>query len=195
MASNVAFRPARRDDARDIAALFRISSEGVADYVWTTLQDDYPGLSLIEIGERRYQRENTDFSYQNCLMAEADGAVVGMMHSYAMPDVLEPLPADFDPVLRPAAELEIPGSLYISGLALQPDFRNRGVGTALLACAHERARELGLGQVSLLVFEANEGAVRLYERHGFHAVDRRRLVPHPLIHCTGDVLLFVTDTR
>lgn len=195
MASDVAFRPARRDDARDIAALFRISSEGVADYVWTTLQDDYPGLSLPEIGERRYRRENTDFSYQNCLMAEADGAVVGMMHSYAMPDALEPLPDDFDPVLRPMAELEIPGSLYISGLALRPDFRNRGVGTELLGRALGRARELGLGQVSLLVFEANQGAVRLYERHGFREVGRRTLVPHPLIHCTGDVLLFVTDTR
>ena len=52
---------------------------------------------------------------------------------------------------------------------------------------------MGLGQVSLLVFEANDGAVRLYRRHGFREVDRRTLVPHPLIHCTGDVLLFVTD--
>jgi len=193
MTPDVTIRDARREDARAIAELFRISSEGVADYVWTTLQDDYPGLSLVEIGERRYQRENTDFSYHNCLMVEAEGAVVGMMHSYAMPAVLEPVPADFDPVLRPAAELEIPGSLYISGLALLPDFRNRGVGSELLNRAHDRARAMGLGQVSLLVFEANDGAVRLYRRHGFREVDRRTLVPHPLIHCTGDVLLFVTD--
>jgi len=193
--TDVTFRSARKEDAREIAELFQISSEGVADYVWTTLQDDYPGLSLIEIGERRYQRKNTDFSYQNCLMVEADGAAVGMMHSYAMPDTLEPLPDDFDPVLRPAAELEIPGSLYISGLALRPDFRNRGTGTRLLERAHRRARELGLGQISLLVFEANEGGVRLYLRHGFREVDRRTLVPHPLIHCTGDVLLFVTDVK
>jgi ribosomal protein S18 acetylase RimI-like enzyme len=195
MTGGVTFRDARREDARAIAELFRISSEGVADYVWTTLQDGYPGLSLVEIGERRYQRENTDFSYQNCLMVETEGAVVGMMHSYAMPDTLEPLPDDLDPVLRPAAELEIPGSLYISGLALQPDFRNRGVGTRLLGQAYERARGMGLGQVSLLVFEANEGAVRLYRRHGFREVDRRTLVPHPLIHCTGDVLLFATDVK
>lgn len=193
--TDVLYRAARKDDAREIAALFRISSEGVADYVWTTLQDDYPGLSLIEIGERRYQRENTDFSYQNCLMVEVDGAIAGMMHSYAMPDVIEPLPEDFDPVLRPAAELEIPGSLYISGLALQPDYRNRGLGGAMLGKAHDRARGMGLAQISLLVFEANEGAVRLYKRHGFREIDRRTLVPHPLIHCTGDVLLFATDTR
>lgn len=195
MTPGVTFRAAREDDARDIAELFQISSEGVADYVWTTLQDDYPGLSPLEIGERRYRRKNTDFSYQNCLMAEADGAAVGMMHSYAMPDVIEPLPGDFDPVLRPAAELEIPGSLYISGLAFRPNYRNRGLGSAMLEKAHDRARGMGLSQISLLVFEENKGAVRLYERHGFREIDRRPLVPHPLIHCTGDVLLFAADVR
>lgn len=193
MPADATFRDARMSDARAIAALFQISSEGVADYVWTTLQDDYPGLSLVEIGERRYQRENTDFSYQNCLMVESGGTVVGMMHSYAMPETLAPVPDDFDPVLRPMAELEIPGSLYISGLALQPAFRNRGLGAQLLGRARGRARTMGLGQLSLLCFEANEGAVRLYRRHGFREVGRRTLVPHPLIHCTGDVLLFVTD--
>jgi ribosomal protein S18 acetylase RimI-like enzyme len=193
--ATVAFRSARKEDAREIAELFQISSEGVSDYVWTALRDEYPGLPLIEIGERRYQRENTDFSYQNCLMVEANGAAIGMMHSYAMPDSLEPVPDDFDPVLRPMAELEIAGSLYISGLALRPDFRNRRIGTRLLDRAHRRAHELGLGQISLLVFEANEGGVRLYRRHGFREVDRRTLVPHPLIHCTGDVLLFVTDVK
>ncbi|MEM9683746.1 MAG: GNAT family N-acetyltransferase, partial [Pseudomonadota bacterium] len=79
------FGPARREDARVIAELFQISSDGVADYVWKTLEGDYPGLSLIEIGERRYARENTDFSYENCLMAKFGGQIAGMMHSYAMP--------------------------------------------------------------------------------------------------------------
>jgi hypothetical protein len=54
-------RPARSGDCRRIAELFRISSDGVADYIWRTLQADYPGLSLLEIGERRYARENTAF--------------------------------------------------------------------------------------------------------------------------------------
>lgn len=195
MKTGVTFRAARKDDARAIAELFRISSEGVADYVWTTLQDDYPGLSLLEIGERRYRRENTDFSYQNCLIAAVDGATAGMLHSYAMPDVIEPLPDDLDPVLRPMAELEIPGSLYISGLAFHPDHRNRGLGGAMLERAHARAGERGLGQISLLVFEENDGAVRLYKRHRFREVDRRTLVPHPLIHCTGDVILMAVDTQ
>jgi len=195
MTDTMTFRPARRDDARPIAELFQISSDGVADYVWTLLQSEYPGLSLIEIGERRYARQDTDFSYENCIVAESGGEVVGMLHSFAMPDEIEPPPADMDPVLRPYAELEIAASLYISGLALKPAFRGQGIGTKFLGLAHERARTLGLQTLSLLVFEANEGAVRLYEREGFTEQDRRAIVPHPLIHYTGDAILMAAKVR
>ncbi len=47
------FRPATIEDCYDIARLFKIASGGVAEYTWTTMQVDYPGLSPIEIGERR----------------------------------------------------------------------------------------------------------------------------------------------
>lgn len=189
MTDDLDFRPARPDDARTIAELFQISSEGVSDYVWTLLQDDYPGLSLIEIGEQRYARAETDFSYENCIVAEKGGAVVGMLHSYRMGDASPEPDDDVDPVLKPYAELEIPGSLYISGLALRPEFRSRGTGREFLRIAEERALTLALGSLSLLVFEANDGAVRLYERHGYSEVDRRAIVPHPLIHVTGDAIL------
>lgn len=195
MANDPTLRPGHRDDSRAIAELFQISSDGVADYVWSLLQDDYPGLSLIEIGERRYARQDTDFSYENCIVVEAGGAVVGMLHSFAMPDEIEPPPDDMDPVLRPYAELEIAASLYISGLALTPPFRGRGIGTKLLGLAHERARTLGIETLSLIVFEANEGAVRLYEREGFSERDRRAIVPHPLIHHTGDAILMAAEVK
>lgn len=193
MNANATFRPARRDEARDIAELFQISSDGVADYVWTTLQPDYPGLSLIEIGARRYARENTDFSYENCVVSVVGGSVIGMLHSYAMADDPSPPSQDGDPVLRPYSELESPGSLYISGLALRPAFRSRGIGTTLLGIAQERARKMQLGRLSLLVFEGNGRAIRFYDRHGFKEVDRRPIVPYPLIHYTGDVLLFTAE--
>jgi GNAT superfamily N-acetyltransferase len=181
-------RAARPDDCRRIAELFRISSDGIADYVWSRLQKEYPGLSLLEIGERRYARENTAFSYQNCVVAERAGEVVGMLHAF----VIEPAAAatlEPDPVLRPYAELEVPGSLYVSGLALLPGERGRGVGARLLQVARERARELGCPEVSLICFAANEGARRLYAREGFRVIDRRAVAPHPMIHATGEALL------
>jgi ribosomal protein S18 acetylase RimI-like enzyme len=190
-ATDVVLRAGRPGDCRRIAELFEISSDGVADYVWSGLQEAYPGLSLLEIGERRYQRENTAFSYQNCVVAERAGEVIGMLHAFVIePADGPPAPDDaIDPVLRPYAELEVPGSLYISGLALLPGERGRGLGTRLLRSARERAQELGCPELSLICFAGNAGARRLYERHGFTVVDRRDIVPHPTIHVTGEALL------
>lgn len=182
-------RPARKDESGTIAELFEISSDGVASYVWTTLQADYPGLPLLEIGRRRYEREGTAFSYQNCLMAEDQGRVLGMMHAFPIEPSDDAAPAPVDPVLKPYAELEAPGTLYIAGIAVWPEFRGRGVGTGFLEAARERARSLGLRELSLLCFAGNTGARRLYERAGFVVVDWRPVVPHPLIRHTGDALL------
>ena len=57
MNSGAIFRPAIREDSRKIAELFGIASGGVAEYVWGTLAPQYPGLTPLEIGERRYARE------------------------------------------------------------------------------------------------------------------------------------------
>lgn len=184
-------RPARLEDCRAIAELFRLSSGGVADYIWSGL--DMPGLTPVEIGERRYARTDTDFSYENCWMTETpEGAISGMMHCYEMAESDPPGP-DFDPVLRPYTELEVAGSLYISGMAFYPQQRGRGLGTEMLAFIQNLARDKGLDSLSLLAFEQNEGAVRLYERTGYRTVDRRPVVPHAMIDYTGDVLLMVAD--
>lgn len=62
MPLGISMRPARQGDARTIADLFRISSDGVADYVWSLLRGEYGGRSLPEIGAARYARTNNAFS-------------------------------------------------------------------------------------------------------------------------------------
>lgn len=186
--TSVHIRDAFEADSHSIAELFRQSSDGVADYIWDGLREDYPGLDLLEIGAQRYAREGVDFSYQNCHMAEADGTVAGMLHAYVMRDD-EPLPDDFDPVLRPFAELEEPASLYVSGVAVFEAHRGQGIGSALMNVAYQKARDLACPSVSLIVFEQNIGALRLYQRLGFSETARRAVVPHEKIHHTGDALL------
>jgi ribosomal protein S18 acetylase RimI-like enzyme len=187
MTHGLAFRPAAASDARQIAEFYRLCSGGVADYIWGRLaaDDEHP----LDVGERRYAREGVAFSYQNCLLAISGGVPIGMAHAY----VIEPSARDglggVDPVLRPYAELEIPGSLYISGIAVRSENRNLGIGSKLIELERERARRLGSPNLSALVFEDNHGSLRLLGRHGFEVVDRRPVVPHPVIQHTGDVLL------
>jgi ribosomal protein S18 acetylase RimI-like enzyme len=54
----------------------------------------------------------------------------------------------------------------LTNLYVHPNYQVRGVGTALLARVQATASE-GL---RLWTFQQNEGAVRFYERHGFHNV-------------------------
>ena len=184
------FRPARRTESRTIAELYRISSDGVADYVWSRLAE--PGEDVLDVGARRYAREGTDFSYQNVTLAVVDGQIVGMMAAYVIePRTASNSDADVDPVLLPYTTLEQINSVYISGMALFPAFRGRGIGTQLLDRAVAKANALGLSQLSLIVFEQNVGARQLYERYGFRETMRAPIVAHPLIHCRGDALLMV----
>jgi len=189
----VIVRPARIEDCTDIARLFLVASDGLAAYIWRRAAP--AGAPPLEVGRRRYARVGVDFSYRNCLVAEADGRVVAMMHSYPMLSRGETAAEGGerpDLVLQPYAELEDPGSLYVAGLAVDPERRGRDLGRRLMAEARARAERLGLPRLSLICFERNERAMQLYRRLGFVEVDRRPVVPHPCLeHRDGDALLLV----
>jgi ribosomal protein S18 acetylase RimI-like enzyme len=79
------------------------------------------------------------------------------------------------------------------GVALLPAFRGGGTGMRLMELAERKARESGASKLSLVVFEQNEAAVRLYIRLGFRETAREAVCPHPLIHFDGDALLMIKE--
>lgn len=91
---------------------------------------------------------------------------------------------------RPNAALfaaeDVPGSILgyavvwfagpeaeLGDLAVAPELRRRGVGSALVDAAIREAAGRGATEIYLEVRESNEGARLLYERHGFEVVNRR----------------------
>jgi ribosomal protein S18 acetylase RimI-like enzyme len=188
MEMSINIRDAKIEDCEHIAALFLVASDGLAEYIWTPLVE--PGEDLLKIGARRYARTNTEFSFQKCQIAKDADAVVGMMHGFPMTREPGFDIETVDPVLRPYAELEDYGSFYISAVAIYPTHRNRGIGTRLLDAAAQQARSLDLPRLSLICFEQNDAAMRLYHRIGFVEIDRRPLVPHPCLRYeSGDAIL------
>ena len=188
----VTFRPATREDGRRIAELFRISSDGVVDYVWSTLAPEYPGLEPIEIGALRYAREDNNFSYTNCVVAEREGEVIGQLCAYPIEANAEEPDGPVDPVLEPYDRLEISGTLYISSLAVLDEFRGMRLGTKMLSIARDQARERPRRPEPDRLRAEHRSAQALPAR-GFPGSRPGPVVPHPLIHHTGDALLMAAE--
>jgi ribosomal protein S18 acetylase RimI-like enzyme len=71
-------------------------------------------------------------------------------------------------ILGPWTELESARHvLLINGLAVDPERQGKGIGAMLLDAGIARARREGARRLLLRVLSTNEGARRLYERHGF----------------------------
>jgi [ribosomal protein S18]-alanine N-acetyltransferase len=63
--------------------------------------------------------------------------------------------------------------IHINNVAVLPQFRGGGMGSAILRHVLAEAKTLGANRATLEVRASNEGARRLYERLGFHVAGRR----------------------
>ena len=66
------------------------------------------------------------------------------------------------------SDLHDNNSLEIERIYIDQSQQGKGLGTVLLNKAKERAHELNLQYIWLGVWEKNPGAIRFYERYGFH---------------------------
>ena len=190
------YRQATAKDNRFIAGMIDISSDGIALIEWTEAALSACDRTALDIGARIYASEEGDYSYRNCCIAEVADRRAGMLLGFPMPardpsDVVSPPPFDGTDVFAPYKYLEAPDTWYICGVALLPEYRGRGIGAGLMQMARQQARTHGYTQLSLVVFEENTAAVRLYRRLGYETIKRAPIVPHPLIRASGDALLMV----
>ena len=185
----LALRPARADEARQLAAWASEASSGIDDYVWAALRPpDDPDRDLLDIGAEQYAMPGVSWGYEFVDVAEADGAPAGMVHHHL-------LRADDDPsddaVFNAFARLEAAaaGHWYVSNMIVDPEHRGRGFGRALLRHATDAGARAGCPATSLLVFEGNAAAVALYESAGFRKTGANPMPPDPLIRGQGDLLI------
>jgi len=66
---------------------------------------------------------------------------------------------------------------HLMNIAVEPRRQRHGIASALLERLFERA-DRPSAQYTLEVRTSNDGAIRLYERFGFHAAGRRRAYYH-----------------
>jgi GNAT superfamily N-acetyltransferase len=89
------------------------------------------------------------------VVARDDGADIG----YAL--------GAFEPTLWPSTFASAPEVAELETLLVRPDYRGRGVGSALLDEFETRASEAGFTDMVIGVVPGNTGAAALYRRRGF----------------------------
>ena len=196
MNNRPAYRPACAGDSRFIAEMIDISSDGVALLEWTEAAQAAGDRTALDMGAEMYAAGEGDYSYRNCMLAEVSGRPAGMLLSFPVhprepAEVVQSPPFDGSDVFAPYKDLEAPDTWYVCGVAVLPDYRGHGIGKALMAIAGQQARDHGYDRLSLVVFEENATALRLYQHLRYQVIDRAPIVPHPLIRCSGDALLMV----
>ncbi|MBP3727162.1 MAG: GNAT family N-acetyltransferase [Bacteroidaceae bacterium] len=147
--------------------------------------DDFR-IMLIELIEH----EHSQYSYRNTIVVRTEcGNVAGILVSYNGDDLLALRRTFIDAAQRHLqrdfslmdAETQ-GGELYLDSLAVHPEHRCQGIATTLLRAGIERARQLHLPAVGLLVDAGNPGAEKLYKRIGFRHVDDTSWGGHPMHH-------------
>ena len=135
------------------------------------------------------EREDSQYSYSNTLVAMDGDRVVGISVSYDGSRLHELRRAFID-----AAKAHIgkdhsgmddetgAGELYLDSLAVLPDYRRQGIAKALLLATKERANQYGLPCVGLLVDKANPVGEALYTSVGFRYIADKRWGGHPMKH-------------
>jgi ribosomal protein S18 acetylase RimI-like enzyme len=136
-----------------------------------------------------FRQKNTRISYQNALIAEKEGEVVGLAIVYdgakarELDAPLERAAAkkSGDPDYRIPTEPEV-SEYYLDTVSVSPRCQGTGYGGKLIEAGCDRARVLGHLRMALLLESENAAAKRLYERLGFRTNYRRQIGGQEYFH-------------
>jgi len=141
------------------------------------------GRRALEIIAKAFIQPGHDYSFQNVIFAEHDNVIAGMASGYTS----KQHQCFSDQALKKAAggwslrimtvgilfasllkalDTVTDGDFYLQAIAIDKEFRGKGIGSALIDFIEDRARSSEANRLSLDVLASNEDAYRLYERRG-----------------------------
>lgn len=74
------------------------------------------------------------------------------------------------------------GELYLDSLAVLPEYRHQGIAHHLIKATKQKADEIGLPCLGLLVDKGNPVGESLYTSIGFRYVNDNQFGGHPMKH-------------
>ena len=184
---NISIRGARPDEAARIAGLIIMAMTEEC-----CLHFCGPGHDIRDfrrVMTSLVSRSDTQYSYNNTLVATIEDNIVGICVSYdgALLHLLRQPFIDAAQQEWGMDHSSIPdetqaGELYIDSLAVDPDYRGRGIASLLLRATIDKSRALGLPSTGLLVDLGNPKAEALYNKVGFQYAGTNSWGGHGMKH-------------
>lgn len=172
-----------------IRKAFFTDSENIATCLLLAMEEIVFRLMGEEDSEKalafmRYfvERENNQYSWQNCWVVEQEGSVVAavnvyngaQLHALRQP-VTDYVKNRFNRSITPEDETQA-GEYYIDSLGVHPEHRGKGIGTQLLQFLIDEYVTRRGQPLGLLVEEGNVAAKRLYQKLSFQSSGRKVLL-------------------
>lgn len=172
--------------------------ESIAQLIMTAMTDE---CCLFFVGENQtiddfkqtmiclVNDEQSQYSYTNTLVALHNNDVVGICVSYDGKDLrflrskfIEIAKRRFNRDFADMDDETQEGELYVDSLAVKKSFRGRGIAQELLKATIEKARNLHINHVGLLVDCNNPLAEKLYSKVGFQYINNSTWGGHSMRH-------------
>ncbi|MDR6762166.1 ribosomal protein S18 acetylase RimI-like enzyme [Flavobacterium sp. 2755] len=177
-------RKANIPDSKQIAPILLLAMEDLI-YKFIAKKDYAAAKDFLQYF---VERENNQYSYQNCFVAEADNEIIGAVNIYNGADlealrmpIVEYVRANFNPEFDPEFETRA-GEFYIDTLGVNPNQQGKGIGSKLLLFLIDEYVHKNNETLGLLVDEDNPLAKNLYLKIGFKVVGEKTLVGKKLDH-------------
>ena len=181
-----------------IQPAIREQAESIAQLIMTAMTDE---CCLFFIGENQtlddfkqamiclVNDEQSQYSYTNTLVAVHNKDVVGICLSYDGKDLrflrskfIEIAKVRFNRDFADMNDETQEGELYVDSLAVKKSFREKGIAQKLRKATIEKARNLHINHVGLLVDCNNPLAEKLYSKVGFQYVNDSSWGGHSMKH-------------
>lgn len=179
---NISIRKAQHDEVPELAQLLFFAMEEIL-YLFIGGRSRFKAINFLE---QMIRLEQSQYSYNNCYVALASGRIAGGLLAYAgasldslRSPVITHIRKHYNPAFDPEPETE-PGEMYIDCIAVYPELRGKGIGTALLRFIIAENKQFLVP--GLLVEQDNTVARNLYKSLGFQRVGEKQLLGKTLDH-------------
>ena len=183
----IEIREATKNQAAEIATLIMMAMTD--DYCLYFCGDGYGLDDFYKMMTMLVEREDSQYSYQNTLVAMDADKVVGVSVNYDGGRLHELrrafIEAAMEYIGKDHSSMDDEtqaGELYLDSLAVLPEYRRQGIARRLLLATKERANRLGLPCVGLLVDKDNPVGEALYTSVGFQYVNDSQWGGHSMKH-------------